>query len=254
MIILPSRQESRIDSLKRYPIKFYHAFALIGLNSGITELDKLLGFIPKGKVVFIKGSQSRKHILKSFCLRAISQYHNYCIFIDGGNSFDPYILSKLATVSKQNPKEVLSRVIISRAFTCHQLASLIVKETGKIVEAYTTNLVVVSDILYLFTDPESEIDKYETEMILPKMLKCLTNLAKQKDSIVIITSDNSSAWLSRMVESFSDIALVVNNDNGMISVSLNKHPFLPHASTTFTLELQPEKKIAKLESWMMING
>src|SRR5574341_146440 len=105
--------------------KFQTASSMIGLNSRISKLDNLVGFIPKGKVVFIEGTRSRKHILEVFCLRALIQYQNYCIFVDGGNGFDPYLLSKLATINRENPREILSRVIISRAFTCHQLASLI---------------------------------------------------------------------------------------------------------------------------------
>ena len=161
-----------IDSMEQFRARFQRASALIGLNSGIRELDRLLGFIPKGNIVFIKGSKSRRHILELLCLRSIIQYQNYCIFVDGGNGFDPYLLSELAAASKENPKEVLSRIMISRAFTCHQLASL-VKETAKVTKTFPANLVAVSDMLHLFTDPESEVDDYEIEMILPKMLEHL---------------------------------------------------------------------------------
>ncbi len=242
------------DLLKRFPVKFQNASALIGLNSGIAELDKLLGFIPKGKIVFIKGSRSRKHILELFCLRSIVQYHNYCIIIDGGNSFDPYLLSKLAPI-KENPKEVLSRVIISRAFTCHQLASLIIQETAKIVDMFPTNFIAVSDMIHLFTDPESDIDEYEIEMMLPMMFKSLHYLANHKDAIVAVTSDTTNIWLTRMVESYSDIILTVNDYTERVNVTLDKHPLRQMASTELTLKHKPNiVKSATIERWLMING
>lgn len=225
----------------------------MGLNSGIAELDKLLGFIPKGNAVFINGSRSRKYILELFCLRSIKQYRNYCIFIDGGNSFDPYLLSKL--VRKENPKEVLSRVIISRAFTCHQLASLIIKETEKIVQRYPTDLIAVSDILHLFTDPESrsDIDEYEIEMILPVILKSLKKLSS--NAIVTITSDSKNEWLSRMIESYSEIVLTVNDDKERVSIILEKHPSHRKASTELTLhDKQYTVERETIEPWLMVNG
>ena len=241
-----------------FAVKFQSASAMIGLNARIVKLDNLLGFIQKGNVLFIKGTRSRKHILELFCLRSIIQYQNYCIFIDGGNSFDPYLLSKLATISKENPKEVLSRVIISRAFTCHQLASLI-NEADNIINTFPTNFIAVSDILHLFTDPESDIDNYEIEMILPKMLKCIHDLASRRNVIAAVTSNTNNEWLNRMVESYSDIVLEVNDNKEIVNIKLNKHPIRHNTSIEFTineltLQNTPDIKHETIEPWLMVNG
>ena len=246
-----------MSSHSRFPLKFQSASAMIGLNSRIAKLDNILGFIQKGKVVFIKGTQSRKHILELFCLRSIIQYQNYCIIVDGGNSFDPYLISKLATISKENPREILSRIIISRAFTCHQLASLI-EETERIVDTFPTNFIAISDILHLFTDPESEVDSYEIEMIVTKMLECICDLTK-KDAIVMVTSDTTNDWLNRMVESYSDIVFTVRNDKETIHIALNKHPSRQNASMEFTvneltLQSKPDIKHETIEPWLIADG
>ncbi|MGH9876296.1 MAG: hypothetical protein ACRD5H_01545 [Nitrososphaerales archaeon] len=229
------------------------------MNSRITKLDNLIGYIQKGKVVFIKGTRSRKHILELFCLRSIIQYQNYCIFIDGGNSFDPYLLSKLATVSKENPKEVLSRVIISRAFTCHQLASLIINEADNIINTFPANFIAVSDILHLFTDPESDVDSYEIEMILPTMLKCIHDLANRRNAVAVVTSNTNNEWLNRMVESYSDIILTINDNKEIVHVALNKHPSRQNASVEFnknelTLQNKPIIQHETIEPWLIANG
>ncbi len=243
----------RIDSAEQYRARFQPASALVGLNSGIRELDRLLGFISKGSIVFVKGSKSRKYILELFCLRSILQYQNYCIFVDGGNGFDPYLLSALATSNRERPKEVLSRIMISRAFTCHQLASL-VKETAKIAKTFPVNLVAVSDMLHIFTDPESEVDDYEIEMILPKMLECLKTMAS-KGAIVAITSDASNRWLDRMVESCSSIVLTVDDDGETVHVTLEKHPSQCNGSAELKLNHEsPTTKPMTIEPWLMANG
>ena len=242
-----------IDSMEQFRARFQRASALIGLNSGIRELDRLLGFIPKGNIVFIKGSKSRRHILELLCLRSIIQYQNYCIFVDGGNCFDPYLLSELSTASKENSKEVLSRIMISRAFTCHQLASL-VKETAKVTKTFPANLVAVSDMLHLFTDPESEVDDYEIEMILPRMLEHLKNMAA-KGAIVAVTSDAGNRWLDRMVESCSNIVLTINDDKEIVRVTLEKHPSQRNSSAELKLkdELAATKPMT-IEPWLVADG
>ncbi len=243
----------RIDSAEQYRARFQRASALVGLNSGIRKLDKLVGFIQKGSIVFIKGSKSRKHILELFCLRSIMQYQNYCIFVDGGNSFDPYLLSELATTSREHAKEVLSRIMISRAFTCHQLASL-VKQTGNVAKTFPANLVAVSDILHLFTDQESEVDGYEIEMILPKLLEYLKSLASN-GTIIAVTSDASNHWLDRMVESCSNIALTINDDREIVHITLEKHPLQRKGSAELKLKLElPEAKSMTIEPWLMTDG
>ncbi len=241
----------------RFSIKFQTASALIGLNSRIAKLDNLIGYIQKGKVLFIKGTQSRKHILELFCLRSIIQYQNYCIFVDAGNSFDPYLISKLATMSKENPREILNKIIISRAFTCHQLASLI-EETENIVNTFPTNFIAIADILHLFTDPEADVDNYEIEMILPEMLKCIRDLTRN-DAIAMVTSDTKNEWLNRMVESYSDIVLTVTNDKELINIELNKHPSRQNTSIEFnknelTLQNKPDIKHETIEPWLIANG
>ncbi len=248
----------RADSSKYFPLKFQRASSLMGLYSGIEELDKMLGFINKGQVVFIEGSHSRKHLLELFCLRSILQYNNYCIFVDVGNSFDPYLLAKL--VKRKEPKEVLNKIIISRAFTVHQLAYLIINETTKIIDLYPSNLVAVSDLLHLFTDPESDIDRNEIEFILPRILKSLNSLTNQKDAIVVVTSDTKNCWLNRMVESYSNIVLTVNDDRENVRINLDKHPTKTQTFLDLTLNdlmlnsKAEERRPLTLEQWAMVNG
>lgn len=251
---------ARFDWRKHSSVEFRTASALMGLNTRIPELDRLLGFIPKHTMLFIEGSQSRKHILELLCLRSIIQYQNYCIFIDGGNSFDPYLLSKLASAFKQNNREVLSKVILSRAFTSHQLASLIMNEMGKVIDRFPTNFIAVSDLLQLFIDPESDIDDSEIQIILPNILQCLSDLAKARNVIVAITSISASKCLNEMIQSYANIFLRVKDDKEIVRITLDKGPSHYVISTELTydqLTLQSPSLIANSESiepWLVAYG
>ena len=74
------------------------------------------------------------------------------LYVDGANAFDPYVLSRLARDAGQSPKAILQRLHLSRAFTCHQLETLIVERLPSAVVRYRPGLVVVSGWSHLFHD------------------------------------------------------------------------------------------------------
>jgi hypothetical protein len=74
------------------------------------------------------------------------------VFLDGGNSFDPYLISKLSRHSQIRPEELLSRIYISRAFTCHQMQALVVDRLDAALRKYSTSVVIVSGLLDTFFD------------------------------------------------------------------------------------------------------
>ncbi|HQU14186.1 MAG TPA: hypothetical protein PKV70_08040, partial [Thermodesulfobacteriota bacterium] len=49
------------------------------------------------------------------------------VAVDGGNRFDPYEIGKAAKALGGDAKEVLSRIRVSRAFTCHQMEALLTR-------------------------------------------------------------------------------------------------------------------------------
>src|SRR3972149_126085 len=74
------------------------------------------------------------------------------LYADGANAFDPYILSRLARDAGQSPKAVMQRLHLTRAFTCHQLETLIVERLSSAIAHYRPDLVVISGWSHLFHD------------------------------------------------------------------------------------------------------
>lgn len=74
------------------------------------------------------------------------------LYVDGANAFDPYILSALAKEVGQPPKAVMQRLYLTRAFTCHQLETLIVERLPGAIARYRPGLVVISGWSHLFHD------------------------------------------------------------------------------------------------------
>jgi len=47
------------------------------------------------------------------------------IYLDGGNTFDPYNISAMAQQYGLDPRTAFERIFVSRAFTAYQLSSLV---------------------------------------------------------------------------------------------------------------------------------
>jgi hypothetical protein len=52
------------------------------------------------------------------------------IVLDGANRFDPYMVSSFARKALIRPERLLKRILIARAFTCYQMATLIERLTS----------------------------------------------------------------------------------------------------------------------------
>ncbi|HYV52020.1 MAG TPA: hypothetical protein VE971_01890 [Candidatus Eisenbacteria bacterium] len=56
-------------------------------------------------------------------------------------------------------KDILSRIVVSRAFTVYQLVALITKELPKVVRRFDTKVLIIRDMLHMFIDPHIRIDE-----------------------------------------------------------------------------------------------
>jgi len=74
------------------------------------------------------------------------------LYLDGANAFDPYIPARMAREAGLDPRPVLDRLFISRAFTCHQLETMIVDRLEASLRRYRPGLVVISGWGHLFHD------------------------------------------------------------------------------------------------------
>src|SRR5208337_4011420 len=95
------------------------------LTLGIEALDKILG-LRFGQFVDLQGKPSHK-LSSLLCVRATLHEplgpNSDVIFVDGGNIFDPYLVSQYSIEHELDAKTVLERIHISRAFTFHQNAT-----------------------------------------------------------------------------------------------------------------------------------
>jgi len=105
------------------------------------------------------------------------------VFIDGGNTFDPYVVSAIAQEFGLEPRSVLEKILVSRAFTAYQLTALVFEKLEGALKRYRAKLVVVSDITGLFLD--RDVPRVEGRDIFLKMTQYLSDLASRRRAVVV---------------------------------------------------------------------
>lgn len=204
---------------------------LFSLNMpGVDDLFQ--GFAP-GDFAALYGSPSVTSLTSLLCIRAqlpvqLGGLGSNVVFIDGGNTFRLYKIARLAQVHQLNPKQVLERIFIARAFTAYQLTSLILDKLEETVKTYNTKIVVISDIAGLFLD--DDVPQEEAQRVYSQIMSYLSSFAKKHQIIIIATylpysGNERNRLFQDMTCSKANTVLSFSKTPYTREVSLEKHPF-----------------------------
>ncbi|MEM2507621.1 MAG: hypothetical protein QXF61_11320, partial [Nitrososphaeria archaeon] len=102
------------------------------LSLGISELDEVFPGFETGDFGVLCGNEASS-VGFALCVRCVVPVEMgglglEVVFIDGGNSFNPYFLAEVARGFGLDPRYVLERIHVSRAFTAYQLSALILEK------------------------------------------------------------------------------------------------------------------------------
>ena len=204
------------------------------LTFGVDELDWLLGGLRLGELVVFHGSLTCHILSELLCARsqlpcAKGGLNSSVVFIDGGNIFDPYLISETARQLGLNPEETLRNIWVSRAFTGYQLTALITEELPEILDREDSRLVVVSDVAALYCD--SDIGIWEAKRTFNRVTLFLWELVRQRNIILVATSLSSRAerkWrLEQYILGRADVVAKVEGGNPHVKITLEKHATKP---------------------------
>lgn len=182
----------------------------------------------------IYGSSSATTLLSLLCVRAqlvnqLGGLNSNFVFIDGGNNFNLYQISKLARALSLDAKKTLDNIYISMAFTAYQLTALIMQRLKQAVAKFNAKLVIVSDVAGYFTDKDLSDD--EAQRVFSQTLTYLSDFARQKHVVLVTTllprkSQEHNDDLSMLAQSKASIVLSLRKTKYTREVALEKHPYL----------------------------
>jgi hypothetical protein len=194
---------------------------------GISGIDDLTTF-KAGQFVVLSGSRKCGWLSELLCLRAQLPpprgFGSCTIFLDGTNTYDPYLISKFAEEHGQQPSDALQGIRVSRAFTCYQMSSLIHSKLSAELQLTDARLIVASDLLALYCDPEL-VEKREGRELFRKAIKELSQIARTRQILVVATIFSvRDRALENDAFGLCDVYLNILEDERVIKAELRKHP------------------------------
>jgi hypothetical protein len=116
------------------------------------------------------------------------------IFIDAGNCSDIYQCVNFARQYGLDIQKVLDSIMVSRPFTIHQLAGLLIYEleSAAAIHRFGAKLIVVSDMLKMFSREASDpqLDHDEAQWLFREIAMSLQRISAQ--ALVVISLNNNN--------------------------------------------------------------
>lgn len=209
------------------PASSYPHFSL-----GFPRLDSLFRPLSPGHTVVVSGDKSPT-VAELAAFRAqlpleMGGLDSAVFFIDGGNRSDPYLFSSFARQRRVKPQAAMRRIATCRVFTIYQLADLVSRHLISAVNDYAAQLVVISDLLGTFNEPE--LDDREARRLLGAVEQAI-GLVK-KDALVLVTLVSPNKY-DDMVMSWADTSVSLTSADGNMRAELLKHPSKPPTVFSF---------------------
>jgi hypothetical protein len=202
------------------------------LTTGRDSLDKTL-VLRFGQLVSLQGEASNALSL-FLCVQAIYPLppglDSDVVFVDGGNVFDAYTVSRHAFSLGLDPEKANSRIHLSRAFTHHQLGTLITEKLAPATDKYDVRLAIVSDITALYCDPDVR-EKREALDLFSRDIRSLATLAEQRNLLIVITNLQSrSKAMNNALDRTAHVSATLHDKGAHTQLTVTKHPFIPEGN------------------------
>lgn len=156
------------------------------IATGLPRLDPFLGEFKAGTVHLIEGNHPFiAELLSLLALNSIKQLGKPVVYVDGGNSIDPYLITTLAKRSGVKPAAVLSHILIARAFTAYQLDTIISDRLDAVITQAEPGLLLIACITDLLMD--RAVGEKETLAMLRRCIARIETSTRDHQLITVIT-------------------------------------------------------------------
>ena len=183
-------------------------------------------------LVLLQGMPFVMRLGLTIAVRSLLAGDRLC-WVDGVNAFDPYAVARLAKRAGRNPRELLARVYVSRAFTCHQLHALVIKRLPQAVRELPADGVVAVGPAATFHDHEVPVP--EAAALFDEVVQGLAGLAAQGVPVLVINpylpQDYREPRFARALSRAAGVVLAVDPaEDGLALRVTHALPRLPSLS------------------------
>lgn len=153
----------------------------------IPSLDAFIGGLRPNHLTLIDSADRMlfdlTHIL---CVNGVSMLEKDVIWIDGGNSVNPYEIGRICRRFGVDRTEVLDSIRVARAFTAYQLVSLINERLEAELDRTGAGMVIVSCLPDLFQD--KELRWSESYALIRRCVEKVHALTRRDGLVTVVTN------------------------------------------------------------------
>jgi hypothetical protein len=169
----------------------------VDMNNPLAFGLDLAGFEPS-TITLIEGpSQFVPDLLLHLSAYIAGRRDRDVVFVDGGNSFNPYNLQRIAKVQQADARTVMKKTHVARAFTEYQMNDLLTQQLLPAVNRWEPGMLAVAYLPHLFGEPNAKklLEQSVENIKEITLTHCLTTL---------VTSYGGTWWGVRLVEDCAD--------------------------------------------------
>jgi len=211
------------------------------------NINQLFPGFTTGDFALLHGSHAVTSLASLLCIRAqlppqLGGLGSNVVFIDGANTFRLYQITRLARLHQLDPKQVLDRIYISRAFTAYQMAALILQKLEDAVKTCNAKLVIISDIATMFLD--KDVQEEEAKRIYSQVTTRLSKFAREHQVIIVSTyppheDSKRNLYFQALTSGRANVVIAFRQTKYEREVILEKHPAFTLGSAELPTEILP---------------
>ncbi len=164
-------------------------------------------------------------------LSALAASRGFKVLVaDAANSFDPYVVSRFARKECFPPRDLLQKIFVARAFTCHQLATLIRERLEPNIPPGFPSLVVFLGPCSMFFD--EDVPGEEAALLFRKTMAKVQEMSRGGVFFLLSQSfagcNRRRTFLLRELAQSCDAVLKLKSSSDVLQVVLDKPPLKLH--------------------------
>jgi len=193
-------------------------------TTAIPPVDELLGGLAPGTVTTIDSSDRMLFdLVNMLSVNFVREWHRDVIWVDGGNSVNPYDLTYICKRFRLRPEEVLNSISVSRAFTAYQMSTLVEESLEEELVRSRGGMVIVSCYPDLFQDADMDWD--ESLKLMERGMGKLRSLTSKHRTVSVVTNYGLAKLMYRkglrsLFYEKADRVVSVEHRSGYVRISL----------------------------------
>jgi hypothetical protein len=153
----------------------------------IQRIDRFIKGFPPGNIYLLASQHEFMfNLIARMIVNTVKASDRDVIYVDGGNSLDPYLLTNACRLFRIDADSLLRRVQVARAFTVFQLDTLITQKLEHILARHKPRLVLISCISELFLD--RDVNWHEAKTLFETDFHKLETLTKRYNVTTLLTN------------------------------------------------------------------